>query len=65
VLAGIAEGMETVEQKQFFNLCGCHGYHGYLSGKPMLPDNFGIRRASDRIECRAHKPAAGKPATIQ
>lgn len=34
-LTVIAEGVETAAQRDFLTLQGCHGYQGYLFGRPM------------------------------
>ena len=36
----IAEGVETAEQHAFLDMHGCHGYQGYLFGKPMPIKQF-------------------------
>ncbi|MDO8925695.1 MAG: EAL domain-containing protein [Sideroxyarcus sp.] len=36
----IAEGVESSEQHEFLDQHGCHGYQGYLFGKPMPIDQF-------------------------
>ncbi|MDD5335886.1 MAG: EAL domain-containing protein [Rhodoferax sp.] len=33
----VAEGVETQEQAQFLQACGCHVLQGYLLGRPMSP----------------------------
>jgi diguanylate cyclase (GGDEF)-like protein/PAS domain S-box-containing protein len=39
-LAVIAEGVETVEQRDFLVRCGCDGYQGYLIGRPVPLEQF-------------------------
>jgi EAL domain-containing protein (putative c-di-GMP-specific phosphodiesterase class I) len=34
-LAVLAEGVETAGQHAFIAAAGCHGYQGYLYGRPM------------------------------
>ena len=36
----IAEGVETVEQREFLELHGCYHYQGYLFGKPVTIEQF-------------------------
>lgn len=36
----IAEGIETVEQKQYLFSEGCYFYQGFLFGKPLSPEDF-------------------------
>jgi EAL domain-containing protein (putative c-di-GMP-specific phosphodiesterase class I) len=36
----IAEGVETVEQREFLALRGCFHYQGYLFGKPVTIEQF-------------------------
>lgn len=39
-LRTVAEGVETLEQKQFLESQGCDSFQGYLFGKPMPIDEF-------------------------
>jgi diguanylate cyclase (GGDEF)-like protein/PAS domain S-box-containing protein len=39
-LSVIAEGVETLAQKEFLAAQGCHSYQGYLFGKPMSVTEF-------------------------
>ena len=39
-LAVIAEGVETVAQKEFLARQGCHAYQGYLFGRPLSLEAF-------------------------
>ncbi|HZB87988.1 MAG TPA: EAL domain-containing protein [Terracidiphilus sp.] len=34
----VAEGVETVEQRNILEKAGCHGYQGYLFARPMPPE---------------------------
>lgn len=36
----IAEGVESTEQHEFLDRHGCHGYQGFLFGKPMPIEQF-------------------------
>jgi diguanylate cyclase len=36
----VAEGVETVEQKEFLTKVGCNALQGYLLGRPMAADQF-------------------------
>ncbi len=36
----IAEGVETSEQAQFLNDCGCNSAQGYFYSKPIPPEDF-------------------------
>lgn len=36
----VAEGVETVEQRDFLSENGCHEVQGYLYGRPMSADKF-------------------------
>lgn len=36
----IAEGVETVEQRECLARLGCHAFQGYLFGRPMAVDDF-------------------------
>lgn len=39
-LTAIAEGVETREQLEFLNSCGCDSMQGYLFSKPLPPNDF-------------------------
>jgi len=39
-LTTIAEGVETVEQRDFLARAGCHSYQGYLFSRPLPLDDF-------------------------
>lgn len=39
-LSVIAEGVETVAQRDFLASHGCHAYQGYLFSRPLPPDQF-------------------------
>jgi len=39
-LQTVAEGVETVEQKEFLKTIGCHIYQGYLFSKPLPVNQF-------------------------
>ena len=39
-LSVIAEGVETLEQRDFLANLGCHVYQGYLISPPVLPQEF-------------------------
>lgn len=47
-LAIIAEGVETVEQRDFLASIGCHVYQGYCFGCPMPVEDF-EQRESERL----------------
>ncbi len=38
----IAEGVETVEQREILSFYGCHHYQGYLFGKPVPIEQFEV-----------------------
>lgn len=39
-LSVIAEGVETIEQRDYLLAEGCYSYQGYLYGKPLSEENF-------------------------
>ncbi|WP_199877657.1 EAL domain-containing protein [Salinivibrio sp. MA427] len=36
----IAEGVEKSEELAFLKQLGCHQYQGFLSARPMLPEDI-------------------------
>ncbi len=38
----IAEGVETIEQRDFLDKHGCHAFQGYLFSKPVVIDEFEV-----------------------
>jgi EAL domain-containing protein (putative c-di-GMP-specific phosphodiesterase class I) len=41
-LSVIAEGVETVEQRDFLAHIGCHAYQGYLFSRPVPLEAFEV-----------------------
>ncbi|TDK60646.1 EAL domain-containing protein [Sapientia aquatica] len=39
-LSIIAEGVETTEQRDFLESCGCHTFQGFLFGRPMAAERL-------------------------
>ena len=46
----IAEGVETVQQRDFLEDSGCYTYQGYLFGKPVPVDKFESTLAKKQVE---------------
>ncbi len=57
-LSVIAEGVETVEQRDFLIGLGCHSFQGYLLGRPLPLEEFEQRWLPSR---RTLKPRPDKP----
>ena len=46
-MAVIAEGVETVEQRDYLAQAGCHAYQGFLFGRPVSASQFEALWSSD------------------
>jgi EAL domain-containing protein (putative c-di-GMP-specific phosphodiesterase class I) len=48
-LAVIAEGVETLEQRDYLAREGCHAYQGYFFSRPLPIDAFEALVSTDAI----------------
>ena len=55
-LSVIAEGVETEWQQQLLRELGCHGFQGYLFGKPMPRGEFEAYLAASRLPLGRREP---------
>ena len=55
-LSVIAEGVETEWQQQLLRELGCHGFQGYLFGKPMRRGEFEAYLATARLPLGLREP---------
>ena len=59
-LSSIAEGVETKEQLDFLEDCGCEGFQGFLFSAPVLAEEFSaILRSINTIKTTEPGPPKG------
>ena len=57
----VAEGVETEEQLQFFNVKGCQYYQGYFFDRPMTADRFVQQRLKMAAKADFNSPVTNHP----